>query len=80
VPINDTLRAGVDTPLYVTSKLRNETFNVGGSVMLGIQQWFSELFKTGSAKREDVPRTESNTIIDLTVGSSSGMVCSLHRL
>jgi hypothetical protein len=80
VPINDTLRAGVDTPLYITSRWRNETFNVGGSVMLGIQQWFSELFKTGSAKTQDVPRTEGNIVVDLTVGSGSGMVCSPHRL
>jgi hypothetical protein len=84
VPINDTLRAGIDTPLYITSKLRNETFNVRGSVMLGIQQWFSELFKTGSVTREDVPRTDSNIdsniAINLTVGSSSGTVYSLYRL
>ncbi len=78
VSINDTLKAGKDTPLYITSKLHNETFNVGGSVMLGIQQWFAELFKTGSATREAVSKTESNIVVNLTVGASSGMVSSQH--
>lgn len=74
ISINDTLGAGEDTPLYITSKLKNETFTVGGSVMLGIQQWFSELFKTGSATREDISKTETNVVVNLTVGVSSGMV------
>jgi hypothetical protein len=72
--INETLKAGTDTPLYITSKLHNETFNVGGSVMLGIQQWFADLFKTGSATREDISKTENNIVVNLTVGVSSGMV------
>lgn len=78
--INETLSAGNDTPLYITSKLRNETFNVGGYVMLGVQQWFSELFETGSATREDIIKTESNVVVNLTVGVSSGMVSSTHSL
>ena len=72
--INNTFNAGEDTPLYITSKLKNETFNVGGAVMLGIQQWFADLFKTGSATRVDVSKTESNIVVNLTVGVSSGMV------
>jgi hypothetical protein len=72
--INEALQAGIDTPLYITSKLHNETFNVGGSVMLGIQQWFADLFKTGSATREDISKTDSNIVVNLTVGVSSGMV------
>jgi len=72
--INETLQAGIDTPLYITSKLQKETFKVGGSVMLGIQQWFADLFKTGSATREDISKTNSNIVVNLTVGVSSGMV------
>jgi hypothetical protein len=81
VSINDTLKSGQDTRLYISSKLQNGTFNVGGSVMLGVQQWFRELFKAGSATREDISKTETNIVVNLTVGISSGMVSrSFHLL
>lgn len=77
MPINDTLKAGIDIPLLITSESKNETFHVGGSVMLGIQQWFKELFQAGSAMRNDISKTENNIVVNITIGDGVSEFVSL---
>jgi hypothetical protein len=83
VPITSALKNGINTPLYIvpitttnsSSNHHNQTYQVGMGALLGMQQWFSDLFRNGSANRESasqLSKMENNIIVNLTVGVSSG--------
>jgi hypothetical protein len=75
VPIREALNERIDTPLEIESPADNETYTVGMGALLGLQQYFSDLFRNGSATRPPTPalsRTENTIIVNLTVGVSSG--------
>jgi len=74
VDISNDLKTGTNVPGIITAG-DNTTYPIGMGAMLAIQQWFDDIFRNGSASRSSAkyPRTqESNIIVNLTVGISSG--------
>lgn len=76
--ITSDLDAGNPVPALITSS-SNITFTVGMGFILGIQQWFSTLFRDATASRSSPSPSASNTsdpssniVVNLTVGASSG--------
>ena len=74
IEISNDLKIGKNVPGIITAN-DNTTYPIGMGAMLAIQQWFGSIFRNGSASRssDKYPRTqESNIIVNLTVGVSSG--------
>lgn len=64
-------------PIYITGQSNEESYPVDMKVIMGMRSWFSDLFRSGSASRnEEVINksitTPDNVIVNLTVGISSG--------
>ena len=75
VPIGEALSKGMSIPLEIESPTNNQTYTVGMGALLGMQQYFSDLFRNGSAIRQptsSLSRTENSIVVNLTVGISSG--------
>jgi hypothetical protein len=75
IPVREALNKSINTPLEIESPADNQTYTVGMGALLGIQQYFSDLFRNGSATRQSISalsRTENTIIVNLTVGVSSG--------
>lgn len=75
VPIREALNKGMSIPLEIESPTDNQTYTVGMGALLGMQPYFSDLFRNGSAIRQptsSLSRTEDSIVVNLTVGISSG--------
>ncbi|KAK3332723.1 hypothetical protein B0T19DRAFT_482928 [Cercophora scortea] len=80
VPNDGAARIEKLEPIHITSPATNTTYNMTMPVVLGMQSWFADLFRNGSASRnaEFINRTIStvpgspNVVVNLTVGISSG--------
>ncbi|KAK1977881.1 hypothetical protein LZ30DRAFT_600329 [Colletotrichum cereale] len=64
-------------PIYILGDNNDGTYPIDMKVMMGMRSWFSDLFRTGSASRNDEViskniTTPDNVIVNLTVGISSG--------
>ncbi|GKT65390.1 DUF3176 domain-containing protein [Colletotrichum tofieldiae] len=77
---NDTVATATQKslePIYISGESRKESYPIDMKVMMGMRSWFSDLFRNGSASRnEEVINknitTPDNVIVNLTVGISSG--------
>jgi hypothetical protein len=75
VPIREALNKDMSIPLEIESPTDNQTYTVGMGALLGMQQYFSDLFRNGSAIRQptsSLSRIEDSIVVNLTVGISSG--------
>lgn len=52
VPIRQALNDSINTPLEIADPVDNDTYTVGIGVPLGVRQYFSGLFRNGSATRQ----------------------------
>ncbi|KAF4815807.1 hypothetical protein CGCTS75_v012863 [Colletotrichum tropicale] len=64
-------------PIYISGESGNETYPIDMKVMMGMRSWFSNLFRNGSASRNEEVLNQTITspdkvIVNLTVGISSG--------
>lgn len=64
-------------PIYISGQRGNESYPIDMKVMMGVRSWFSDLFRNGSASRNEevinkTITTPDNVIVNLTVGISSG--------
>ncbi|KAI3530192.1 hypothetical protein CSPX01_15009 [Colletotrichum filicis] len=64
-------------PIYISGQSGNESYPIDMKVMMGVRSWFSDLFRNGSASRNEevinkTITTPDNVIVNLTVGISSG--------
>ncbi|OHW92373.1 DUF3176 domain-containing protein [Colletotrichum incanum] len=77
---NDTVATATQEslePIYISGESNEESYPIDMKVMMGMRSWFSDLFRNGSASRnEEVINknitTPDNVIVNLTVGISSG--------
>lgn len=74
--IVDVSGATSDVPIDLTSPETNETFTLAMGSKLAMEAWFADIFKNGSASRNGAyinqTFSDSNVIVNLTVGISSG--------
>ncbi|KAK3375602.1 hypothetical protein B0T24DRAFT_524142 [Lasiosphaeria ovina] len=71
---------GQPQPIVITSNTTGTSYNMTANAMLGIQSWFTTLFRNGTASRSSsvTNRTMTNLpgspiVVNLTVGISSGV-------
>ena len=81
INMTSAMNQGHDIPLVI-QKTSNETgkppkdFSVGMGFRLGIQEYFGHIFRNGTATRDklsSLTETETNIVVNLTVGESKGM-------
>lgn len=76
VDITSALKTGSDLPVSINDAA-NTTYTVDMGAALALQQWFTTIFRNGTASRnksapESSNQAHSNILVNLTVGLSSG--------
>ncbi|KAK2056872.1 hypothetical protein LY76DRAFT_547640 [Colletotrichum caudatum] len=79
---NDTVATATQEslePIYIPGGSGKDLYPIDMKVMMGMRSWFSDLFRTGSASRNEEViskniTTPDNVIVNLTVGISSGEI------
>ncbi|KAK6211377.1 acid phosphatase protein [Colletotrichum tabaci] len=80
VETNDTVATATQEslePIYISGVETKKSYPINMKVMMGMRSWFSDLFRNGSASRNQEVinkniTTPDNVIVNLTVGISSG--------